>query len=54
MPLTAKKKLELQLAPLDTYLVSLPEKLQEAVKAKLADCFFGDLPRAVESAAENS
>ncbi len=38
------RKIELQLASLDTYLVSLPEEKQEEIKAKLADRFFGELP----------
>jgi hypothetical protein len=41
---TGNRKIELQLASLDTYLVSLPEEKQEEIKAKLADRFFGELP----------
>ena len=41
---TLNRKIELQLASLDTYLVSLDEAKQEEIKAKLADRFFGELP----------
>jgi hypothetical protein len=41
---TQNRKIELQLASLDTYLVNLDEEQQEAIKAKLADRFFGELP----------
>lgn len=48
---TTNRKLELQLASLDTYLVSLPEDKQEDVKVKIADrYFFGELPAPTESA----
>jgi hypothetical protein len=41
---TGNRKIELQLASLDTYLVNLPEAEQNKIRAKLADRFFGELP----------
>jgi len=41
---TGNRKIELQLASLDTYLVNLPEEKQDEIRAKLADRFFGELP----------
>ena len=40
----SNRKIELQLASLDTYLVNLPEVEQDRIRAKLADRFFGELP----------
>lgn len=37
------RKIELQLASLDAYLVTLPEDEQNRLRAKLADRFFGEL-----------
>lgn len=49
---TANRKIELQLASLDTYLVSLDEEKQEDVKMRLADRFFGELPAPPEDTSE--
>lgn len=37
------RQIELQLASLDAYLVTLPEEKQEDIRGKLADRFFGEL-----------
>jgi hypothetical protein len=37
------RKVELQLASLDAYLVTLPEEKQAEIRERLADRFFGDL-----------
>ncbi len=41
---TANRKIELQLASLDTYLVYLPPAKQDEIRATLAARFFGELP----------
>jgi putative Ca2+/H+ antiporter (TMEM165/GDT1 family) len=42
------RKIELQLASLDAYLVTLEDGKQADIREKLADRFFGDLPIEVE------
>ena len=37
------RQVELQLASLDAYLVTLPEQKQDEIREHLADRFFGDL-----------
>jgi len=48
------RKVELQLASLDAYLVTLPEAEQDRLRAKLADRFFGEVTLSVESLSDNS
>jgi hypothetical protein len=45
------RQIELQLASLDAYLVTLPDERQNEIRSKLADRFFGELRPGEEHAA---